>query len=111
MNAVANNPAIPKPQFVDSLRADLTWSQRPQAVDYIRPGAGDRLQNFARSLLQQLRRYDKETGVRPSRGKYVGRGHGHERLAGAHFGDDCPLNRKVTANWEHKVAGAGTELV
>jgi hypothetical protein len=59
VNAVADNPAIPKPQFVDSLRASLTWSQRPQAVDYIRPGAGNRPQNFASSLLQQLRRYDK----------------------------------------------------
>jgi len=63
VNAVANNPAIPKPQFVDSLRASLTWSQRPQAVDYIRPGAGDRLQNFARSLQQYLGGNDKEAGV------------------------------------------------
>jgi hypothetical protein len=62
------------PQFVDSLRASLTWSQRPQAVDYIRPGAGGPSANFASSFLQHLRPYDKETGLRPSRGKYVGRG-------------------------------------
>jgi hypothetical protein len=27
----------------------------------------------------------------------VGRGHGHERLAGAHFGDDCDFNNKMAA--------------
>jgi hypothetical protein len=52
MNTIADNPAIPKPQFVDSLRARLTWAQRPQAVDYVRPGAGDRLEDFACSFEQ-----------------------------------------------------------
>jgi hypothetical protein len=88
VNAIADNAAIPKPQFVDSLRARLTWSQRPQAVDHIRPGAGDRLQNLTGRLLKQLRRYDEETGVRASCCKHVSDSHGHERLASAHFGDD-----------------------
>ena len=51
MNAVADDPAIPKPQFVDALRASLTRPLRPKAIDDIHPGAGDRLQNLPGRLL------------------------------------------------------------
>ena len=51
MNAVANDPAIPKPEFVDAVWACLTRPLGPEAIDDIHPGAGDGLQNLPGRLL------------------------------------------------------------
>ena len=49
---VPNDPAIPKPQFVDSLWARLARPLGPKAIDDVNSRAGDRLHNFPRRLLE-----------------------------------------------------------
>jgi len=51
MNAVANDPAIPKPEFVDAMWACLTRPFGAEAIDDIHLGAGDGLQNLPGCLL------------------------------------------------------------
>ena len=51
MNTVANDPAIPKPEFVDAVWACLTRPLGPKAIDNIHSGAGNGLQNLPGRLL------------------------------------------------------------
>jgi len=88
VDAVANDPAIPKPKFVDALRTGLAWPLRSQTVNDVRPRSRDGPQDFPRGLLEQLRRNHEQAGVRTACRKDMGDCHRHQSLARAHLGDD-----------------------